>query len=51
VKLVTARHYTTNYEWNPHSRAAANDGLPADSIAAIADGRRPDQMPDDEAIL
>jgi 4-carboxymuconolactone decarboxylase len=49
--LIAARHYTNNYEWNGHSRAAATDGLATPIIAAIADGRRPDQMSDDEATL
>jgi 4-carboxymuconolactone decarboxylase len=44
--LIAARHYTNNYEWSPHSRAAATNGLSAPIIAAVADGRRPEQMSD-----
>jgi 4-carboxymuconolactone decarboxylase len=49
--LITARHWTQQYEWNAHETAARQAGLNADIIAAIAEGRRPDRMADDEAIL
>ncbi len=49
--LIAARHWTNNYEWAPHSAAAAKDGLSQGTIAAIAEGRRPDQMEEDEAII
>src|SRR5439155_1909832 len=49
--LVTARHWTQQYEWNAHQPAAIKAGLKPEIIAAIAEGRRPDRMPDDEAIL
>ena len=49
--LTAARRWTNNWEWNAHSTAAANAGLSADIMAAIRDGRRPDRMTDDEAIV
>ena len=49
--LIAARHWTNNFEWNAHSRLAENGGLGKDIIAAIADGRRPDRMAEDEEIL
>jgi 4-carboxymuconolactone decarboxylase len=49
--LIAAREWTNNFEWNAHSRAAATAGLNAATIAAIADGRRPERMADDEEIV
>jgi 4-carboxymuconolactone decarboxylase len=49
--LTAARKWTNNWEWNAHSAAAATAGLNADVMAAIADGRRPDRMADDEAVV
>ena len=49
--LIAARAWTNQWEWNAHSAAATAAGLKADVIAAIADGRRPDGMSDDEAIV
>ena len=49
--LITARHWTQQYEWNAHYPLALKAGLKADTIAAIAEGRRPAQMPEDEAII
>jgi 4-carboxymuconolactone decarboxylase len=49
--LTAARKWTNNWEWNAHSTAAATAGLKADVMAALADGRRPDRMADDEALV
>ena len=49
--LIAAREWTNNYEWNAHSAAAAQAGLNAAIIAAVADGRRPEHVADDEEIL
>ena len=49
--LTAARKWTNNWEWNAHSTAAATAGLSADIMAAVRDGRRPDRMADDEAIV
>lgn len=49
--LTAARKWTNNWEWNAHSTAAANAGLSRDIMSAVQDGRRPDRMADDEAIV
>jgi 4-carboxymuconolactone decarboxylase len=49
--LIAARHLTNSYEFNAHHPLAVKAGLSADVISAIADGRRPDRMAEDEAIL
>jgi 4-carboxymuconolactone decarboxylase len=49
--IITARHWTAQYEWNAHRNAAAQAGLNADIITAIANRKRPANMqPDEEAI-
>ena len=49
--LITARQWTQNYEWDVHAPLAQQGGLKPSIIAAIADGRRPDGMVDDEDVL
>jgi 4-carboxymuconolactone decarboxylase len=49
--LIAAREWTNNYEWNAHSAAAATAGLSAAIVAAVADGRRPEHMAEDEEII
>jgi 4-carboxymuconolactone decarboxylase len=49
--LTAARRWTNNWEWNAHSTAATAAGLNADILAAVADGRRPDHMADDETVV
>jgi 4-carboxymuconolactone decarboxylase len=49
--LTAARRWTNNWEWNAHSTAAASAGLSADIVSAVADGRRPERMSEDEAIV
>ena len=49
--LLAARKWTNNWEWNAHSAAAATAGLAADIMSAIADGRRPDRMGEDETLV
>ena len=51
VILITAREWTQNYEWNAHHRLAMEGGLSPEIAAAVADGRRPEGMADDEAAL
>jgi len=49
--IVTARHWTAQYEWNAHRNAAAQAGLSADIITAIANRKHPAGMqPDEEAV-
>ena len=49
--LIAAREWTNNFEWNAHANAATAAGLSAAIIAAVADGRRPESMAEDEEIL
>jgi 4-carboxymuconolactone decarboxylase len=51
VILMTARAWTQNYEWNAHEPLARQAGLNVAVIKAIAEGRRPEGMLDDEEIL
>jgi 4-carboxymuconolactone decarboxylase len=49
--LITARQWTQNYEWDAHSRIALQAGLSQEVVTALAEGRRPDRMGEDEDIL
>jgi 4-carboxymuconolactone decarboxylase len=49
--LITAREWTQQYEWNAHDALARKAGLKSEIIKAIAEGRRPEQMAEDEEIL
>ena len=49
--LIAARELTSNYEWNAHSDTAIQAGLNPAIMAAVADGRRPERMAEDEEIL
>jgi 4-carboxymuconolactone decarboxylase len=51
VILVTARDWGQDYEWSAHAPIAAKAGIKPEVIAAIRDGRRPEGMSRDEAIL
>lgn len=51
VILLTARQWTQQYVWNAHYPAAIKAGLKPDILAAVAEGRRPNQLSEDEAIL
>jgi 4-carboxymuconolactone decarboxylase len=51
VILVTAREWTQDYEWNVHYPIALKAGIKAEVADAIADGRRPEGMSDDEEIV
>ena len=51
VILMTARQWSQNYEWNAHYRLAVDEGLSAEVARAIAEGRRPEGMVEEEAIL
>lgn len=48
--LVTARHWTCQYEWFMHAPLALREGVAEATITAIAANRRPDTMTDDEAL-
>jgi 4-carboxymuconolactone decarboxylase len=50
VILITARHWSQDYEWNAHAPVALKQGISQAKVDAIAEGRRPDGMSEDEAI-
>ncbi len=50
VILVTAREWTQQFEWRVHVPLARAAGLAPAIVAAIAEGRRPPGMAEDEAI-
>jgi 4-carboxymuconolactone decarboxylase len=49
--LLTARHWTAQYEWYAHKRLALQAGLKSDVVDAIAAGKRPAAMQADEQAL
>src|ERR1700692_3283414 len=49
--LITAREWTAQYEWFAHYPLALKGGLDPKVAEAIAAGKRPDSMKDDEAAL
>jgi 4-carboxymuconolactone decarboxylase len=49
--LIVARRLTQQFEWAVHAAAAAKAGTSAATIAALREGRRPDAMSDDEALV
>lgn len=51
VILLTARRWTQQYEWHAHAPLAVKGGLNPDIVKAIALGRRPDRMAEDEDIV
>jgi 4-carboxymuconolactone decarboxylase len=50
VILITAREWTQQYEWAYHYGFALEEGLAKSTIDAIAEGRRPEGMKEDEAV-
>jgi 4-carboxymuconolactone decarboxylase len=48
--IITAREWTQQYVWQAHQPAALKAGLRREIAEAIADGRRPSGMADDEEI-
>jgi 4-carboxymuconolactone decarboxylase len=49
--IITARHWTAQYEWNAHRAAAAQAGLNEAIIQSIAAGKRPAALDADETII
>jgi 4-carboxymuconolactone decarboxylase len=50
VILVTAREWAQDYEWHVHAPIALKQGIRQEIVDAIADGRHPAGMSDDEDI-
>jgi 4-carboxymuconolactone decarboxylase len=51
VILIAAREWTQQYEWNAHYQLAMTGGLSPEIARAVAEGRRPEKMADDEAAM
>jgi 4-carboxymuconolactone decarboxylase len=49
--MITARHWSSQWIWRGHYRAAVKDGLDPSVGADLAAGRRPTKMKEDETIL
>jgi len=49
--IITARHWTAQYEWNAHRAAAAQAGLNEAIIQSIAAGKRPANLDADETVV
>jgi 4-carboxymuconolactone decarboxylase len=49
--LVVARFWTAQYEWYAHSQHAVKAGLDPAIPQAIAQGRRPDKLAPDQALI
>jgi 4-carboxymuconolactone decarboxylase len=51
IILLVARQWTQQYEWFTHESVALKAGLRHAIVAAVAEGRRPEAMADDEDII
>lgn len=49
--LITAREWSAQYEWYAHHILAMKAGLPPEIAAAIAEGRKPAPMTEDQRII
>jgi 4-carboxymuconolactone decarboxylase len=49
--LITAREWSAQYEWYAHHILAMKAGLPPAIAAAVAEGRRPEGMTEDQRIV
>lgn len=51
IILITAREWTQQVEWAIHEPIAVRNGISTETVSAIANGRRPDNMdPRTEAV-
>jgi 4-carboxymuconolactone decarboxylase len=51
IMAITARQWSQEYMWGVHCPGALKAGISADTAKALAEGRRPDSMPEDEALV
>lgn len=49
--LVTARRWSQQVEWAIHAPIAQREGIARDTILAIAEGRRPEGLPEPQAVV
>lgn len=50
VMAITARQWTQEYMWSVHCPGAIKAGVSPETVKALAEGRRPTGMPEDEQI-
>ena len=48
---MTAQYWGSQYEWFAHAPLALKAGLNPDVLKAIGEGKKPDNMKDDEAVV
>jgi len=51
IILLTARHWSQQFEWYAHQPMALKEGLSEAIVSSIARGQRPDRMSADETIV
>ena len=51
VILIVARQWSQDFEWHVHAPIAEQAGVDPALIEAVRDGRRPDGMSEDEALV
>jgi len=51
IILLTARHWSQQFEWHVHQPMALKAGLSPQIVAAVAKGRKPETMSGDESIV
>ena len=49
--LIVARQWTQQYLWNSHRPAAIRAGVDEKIVDAIAQGRKPEGMPEDQQVI
>ena len=49
--ILQARRWSQEYEWYVHAADAKTAGLPEEIIQAVAEGRRPEKMTDEQDII
>jgi 4-carboxymuconolactone decarboxylase len=49
--IMSARYWGAQYEWYAHAPLALKAGLDPSVVTALGEGRKPDSMKDDEAIV
>ena len=49
--ILQARRWSQEYEWYVHAADARTAGLPEEIIQAVAEGRRPEKMTDEQDIV
>ena len=49
--LITSREWSQDYEWSIHYPIAIKAGLKIEIAAALKDGRRPEEMGEDETLI